>query len=603
MITLTQFLEAFYPDPTEVIHLRAFKPRDVAETPDNYAVKTVATREQLCNDLKKQNELKELNKNRGLYFCVNAGGDLDEEITRFTAFFAESDSLQIAEQYARLANSPLFPSITVQTRKSVHAYWLTDGACPEDAWRDVQLRLIAYFDGDRKIKNPSRVMRLPFFNHLSANGEKVRVEIGEFNPQIRYTALQMMNAFPAVEVKDGKGKETYSASLNNLETWDSLNSELRRRMLSHSSCRTRGQWAHLRGVCHNGSGETALALNVATGAYACQNGCPTSQILVAFGLPERPEKAVEKTSDVGAGNPVKVVKGIYEVADISSLIDELYEQGLTAGASTGWSKLDEFYTVKRGQWTVITGMPSMGKSAFLDAMLVNLALQHGWKFAVCSPENQPLQRHAAGLMEIWAGQPFARGFMARMDRETKDAAKAWLAGHFTFILPDEADCTLPGILDLVAEAKDRHTLDGVIIDPWNELEHRRPGAMSETEYTSQALSKMRRFARFENVHLWLVAHPTKLQKDPKTQTYPVPNLYDISGSAHFRNKADMGISVWRDMQNERSATEIHIQKVRFKECGLVGMCSLYFDRKTGRYGEESQFQEYVKTIPDEEFRY
>ena len=602
MTTLTQFLEAFYPDPKEEIHLRAFKPRDVEKTADNFAVSLTTTREQLASDHNKQVELKTLNQNRGLYFCPNAGGDADEEIKRFNAFFMESDSLPIAEQYARLANSPLLPSVCVQTKKSVHAYWLISGECSEEAWRDVQARLIAYFDGDIKIKNPSRVMRLPFFNHLSASGEKVRVEIGEFNPEQRYTPIQMVAAFPSVEIKDGKGKETYTPSLNNLETWDALNSELRRRMLSHSSCRIRGQWAHLRGVCHNGSGETALALNVASGAYSCQNGCPTSQILVAFGLPERPEK--HETKEVGMENPAEPVKGIFEVSDISGLIDELYEQGLTAGVSTGWKTLDEFYTVKRGQWTVITGMPSMGKSAVLDALLVNLALQHGWRFAVCSPENQPLQRHAAALMEIWAGQAFSRGTINRMDRETKDSAKNWLAQHFTFILPDEADCTLPGILDLVGQAKDRHKLDGVVIDPWNELEHRRPVGMSETEYTSQALSKMRRFARFEDVHLWLVAHPTKLQKDPKTQNYPVPTLYDISGSAHFRNKADMGLSVWRDVSDERSATEIHVQKVRFRECGRIGNSGLYFDRNTGRFSEQptSPFDSYVKAEP-EEFKY
>jgi twinkle protein len=243
----------------------------------------------------------------------------------------------------------------------------------------------------------------------------------------------------------------------------------------------------------------------------------------------------------------------------------------------------------------------MGKSAVLDAMLVNLALQHGWRFTVCSPENQPLQRHAAALMEIWAGQAFSRGSVLRMDKETKDAAKTWLAQHFTFILPDEADCTLPGILDLVGQVKDQHTIDGVVIDPWNELEHRRPAGMSETEYTSQALSKMRRFARFEDVHLWLVAHPTKLQKDVKLGTYPVPTLYDISGSAHFRNKADMGLSVWRDVSNERSATEIHVQKVRFRECGRIGNAGLYFDRDTGRYSEQP-VDTHVQPEP-EEFKY
>jgi hypothetical protein len=290
-------------------------------------------------------------------------------------------------------------------------------------------------------------------------------------------------------------------------------------------------------------------------------------------------------------------KGIYEVADLSDAIDELYERGMTGGHSTGWPTLDYHYTVKRGQWTIVTGMPSHGKSAVLDALLVNLARDHGWRFCVCSPENQPLSRHAANLLAIWAGEPFGRRAYGQMTRDTLAAGKRWLAEHFTFLLPDEVDCTVAGILDLATEVHARREIQGLVIDPWNELEHRRPAQMTETEYTSQSLTRMRRFARSNELHLWLVAHPTKLQKDVKSGNYPVPTLYDISGSAHFRNKADMGLSVWRDVLNEKSPTEIHVQKVRFRECGSIGKCELYYDLGSGRFTEESPHFGYV---PDEE---
>jgi hypothetical protein len=279
-------------------------------------------------------------------------------------------------------------------------------------------------------------------------------------------------------------------------------------------------------------------------------------------------------------------EGIYSVNDLSDAVDELYEQGLTAGASTGWRNVDEYYTVKRGQWTVLVGVPSHGKSTWLDALMVNLAIQHGWKFCVCSPENQPIQRHIAALMSQWAGEPFTTGMVERMSPRTKDEAKAWVQDHFIFILPLLKDFTVEGVLDLVSHVRTQRPVDGVVIDPWNELEHKRPNAMSETEYISQSLSFMRKYARAQELHLWLVVHPTKLQKDRNTQLYPVPTLYDAHGSAHFRNKADMGVIVWRDLQDDSRPTEIHVQKVRFKECGRVGMAELYFDRATGRFSEE-----------------
>lgn len=123
-----------------------------------------------------------------------------------------------------------------------------------------------------------------------------------------------------------------------------------------------------------------------------------------------------------------------------------------------------------------------------------------------------------------------------------------------------------------------------MIDPWNELEHTRPQGLSETEHISQVLGKIRRFAHAHGVHIWLVAHPTKLAKD-REGGYPVPTPYDVSGSAHFRNKADMALSVWRDVTNEDAPTQMHIQKVRFRESGQIGMVSLYFDKVTGRYSD------------------
>lgn len=287
-------------------------------------------------------------------------------------------------------------------------------------------------------------------------------------------------------------------------------------------------------------------------------------------------------------------EGIYHVSDIAGQIDELYEKGLTGGVSTGWPTLDYHYTVKRGQWTIVTGMPMHGKSSVLSSLLVNLAVTHDWRFCICSPENQPLARYAAELMSIWSGEPFTRGSVQRMSRETKEQAKRWIDEHFVFVLPDEGGCTVGGILEAALYVHGEKAIQGLVIDPWNELEHRRPEGMTETEYVSQSLTRMRRFARQNEMHLWLVAHPTKLQKDVRTGNYPVPTLYDISGSAHFRNKADMGLSVWRNVEDEHGPTQVYVQKVRFRECGRLGVCDLYFNAVSGRF-EETQpvyFTEY-----------
>lgn len=53
----------------------------------------------------------------------------------------------------------------------------------------------------------------------------------------------------------------------------------------------------------------------------------------------------------------------------------------------------------------------------------------------------------------------------------------------------------------------RFGIRGLVIDPYNELDHQRPTYMTETEYVSQMLTKIKRFAQYHEVHVWLVAHP------------------------------------------------------------------------------------------------
>lgn len=276
------------------------------------------------------------------------------------------------------------------------------------------------------------------------------------------------------------------------------------------------------------------------------------------------------------------VEGIVTVDDLAADLDELYDHGFDPGVVAGWTRFDRHYRARTGLMTIMTGIAGHGKSHFLDAWMVNLAVRHGWGFAICSPENQPLKRHLAGIITTYMGQPFHDGPNPRMTKTEMHRARDWARNYFAFVLPEEP--TVDAILDRVRTLVYRMGVKGVVIDPWNELEHSRPAAMSETEYVSQCLSKIRRFARHHNVHLWLVAHPTKLARDLNGNE-PVPTLWDISGSAHFRNKADGGVVVWRDLKNPANPVQAHIQKVRFAETGELGMVEFTYDRVTGRYRE------------------
>jgi hypothetical protein len=294
---LIDFLRVFFPKPEEPIFLRALKPSTAPSAKANRPVKLIVTWAELAKNFALQERLQRLNVNRGLYFVVNSGGDVDKSITRFNAFFVEIDDRGIDEQHVLYDKAPIQPSIRVETKKSVHCYWLIDGDCNAETWAEIQQRLIAYFNSDAKIINPSRLMRLPYFDHISTdeNGSPVRkrVELIIFNPDQRYTVDLILKSFPKLAINQlhtqprFKSDRTYS-------TWEELNAEVRQRILDHPTCiiDTRREWAHCRGACHNGNGSSAIALNIRTNAYHCQRGCSTAEIRLAFGLPEQPNSYI-----------------------------------------------------------------------------------------------------------------------------------------------------------------------------------------------------------------------------------------------------------------------------------------------------------------------
>jgi hypothetical protein len=300
-ISVYEFLSPFFSDESEAISLRSFKPKGAPENKDNKATKLHVTRADFLKNNDLQQQLSNLNKTRGIYFTPNAGGDTDDAIKRFSAFFAEKDDLTIEEQHAALDLAPIKPSIRVETRKSLHAYWLLKGNCTRDEWRDIQQRLIQYFGSDPTIKNFSRCMRLPGFNHVHYNEENKElsyklVKVVEFDPTRRFTVEEMRSAFPNVTCKDNF-QPISSVMATRFLTWDDLNAELRRRIMAHPTARiNKDGWWHCKGICHNGQGDTAIMFNPATGAVKCMNNCEHERLLITFGLPAQPEHGLDEVA-------------------------------------------------------------------------------------------------------------------------------------------------------------------------------------------------------------------------------------------------------------------------------------------------------------------
>lgn len=279
------------------------------------------------------------------------------------------------------------------------------------------------------------------------------------------------------------------------------------------------------------------------------------------------------------------IDGVFTLQDVTPRVTHLFVNGWDRPVSTGWDELDQFYRVRPGEFTVVTGIPGSGKSNFVDALAVNLARIHGWRLMIFSPENQPVEDHVARMIEKHVGAPFYHGPTERMQESEMEVGIAWAMNHmFWYLPPEEDDWTIENILSAAKQLVRQKGIQGLVIDPWNELECARPREMTETEYISKVLKKIRQFARRHAVHVWVVAHPQKLLRSDDGN-YPVPTMYDIAGSAHWRNKADNGLCVWRDFQDERAPVKVIVQKIRFRQNGRLGEARFRYKPSTATYDD------------------
>lgn len=271
------------------------------------------------------------------------------------------------------------------------------------------------------------------------------------------------------------------------------------------------------------------------------------------------------------------LEGVFTVTDVHDKIMDIYFNGLPTGDKTGDKLLDEHIGFMPGELTMVTGVPSHGKSIYLDQVSLGLAINSGWRFGICSPESHPLEFYYTRLIKRIVGKKFSSHNINRLELEnTLD----WLKDRYNLILPSEG-FSLDSILSKAKSLVLRKGIKGLIIDPWNRIENTLPNGYNENKFISEQLLKIINFAKSSQVHVFLVAHPTKMQKVIGSDNYVVPNLYSISGSAHFFNMTQNGMTVYRNYVT--GMTEIHIQKVKWEHLGKIGMVEYKYNEENARF--------------------
>lgn len=281
-----------------------------------------------------------------------------------------------------------------------------------------------------------------------------------------------------------------------------------------------------------------------------------------------------KPKDVTYGEDVK-----YSALD-------LYDNGRENIKGIG-CELDEYFKMKPGEITLLTGIGNYGKSSFLMWYLIVRAVKYGEKFAIFSPENNPAHEFYIDLVETYLGNNCDKSNPSRPTRMAFEQAYDWISKHFFYVYPKELAPTPEYIKERFLELIIKEKVSGCVIDPFNQLtnDYNSAGGRSD-KYLETFLSDCARFAQINNTIFILVAHPKAMRKD-SDGNYPCPDVFDIADGAMWNNKMD-NILVYHRPNHQKDAQsptcELHSKKIRKqKTIGKKGFLEFEYHRPQRRF--------------------
>lgn len=260
--------------------------------------------------------------------------------------------------------------------------------------------------------------------------------------------------------------------------------------------------------------------------------------------------------------------------DIEDEITDFVRNGFKPGFQVGLDNFDNIFSTYTGQFITVTGIPSSGKSDFVDQMIIGYNAKYGWKTAYASPENTPTYLHAHKLMrKTWQGMPTVDDIKGEKWNQIADHVN----DNYFFI--DMERYTLDAVLRKGAELVKRKGIKCLVIDPFNKVRDMNAESADVNAYTLEYLTKIEIFAKKYDVLVMIVAHPTKMYKD-KDGNIEEPTMYNIKGGGEWYDASYHGLLVHRDYINK--TVKVKVLKCKFQNLGENGAeCHFKWEPNSG----------------------
>ena len=265
------------------------------------------------------------------------------------------------------------------------------------------------------------------------------------------------------------------------------------------------------------------------------------------------------------------VNGTFTAKDLRDGVNNLYDNGLpeTIYPKGAWfGNLKNIFKVMRGQVVLPTGIPSHGKSTFVDWYVLNLIKDYSMKASWYSPEHSPMDLYETELIQKVIGRNFWNDKYGekRITKNDLDLYDDW--ANEKIYLTDCEDGETPTWKWLIGKFKEQmynFGIDIFVVDAFNKVILPKGNKLEEI---NNVLTKLTHFARVNNVIIFLVAHPTKMKKNEEG-IYDAPTLYDVSGSSDFRNQVHAGFCIYRYFDENPRTTFTNL-KTKYSFQGSIG---------------------------------
>lgn len=274
------------------------------------------------------------------------------------------------------------------------------------------------------------------------------------------------------------------------------------------------------------------------------------------------------------------IEGIHFLEDLFPSMLDNFRRGLNMGHETGMKVMDDYFRWKFGNVILVTGYANWGKTTYIMFCMLVMSVEYGWKWAAFSPENYPANDFYDDIVEMYCGR-----WLDNMGEGDYKQACEFVSNHFFYVYPEDSH-DINSIHEKFRYLVLKKGVQGVMIDPWNQLDHVQTKFQREDQYLSQQLKDVKRFALHNKLCYVIVAHPRTPTKDTD-KSYPPVDAYDISGGSMWANKADEIISYYRPnfhLDKTDPCVKVFVQKVKRKRTGgKPGDFDLKLNWATKRY--------------------